>query len=242
MRGKITVAAALLATAGLAGAGAAIAAPTVPTATPIHFAAGATSAHVAGKVAAHGDQRYTFDARAGQRATFHLARSTSAMTWTLVGPTGPAVHDARSPRQSDFAYTLPETGRYYVDIVSSRPASYDLTLSIPAPRSGGTTAGAIVFAPGATSATVTGRRGSAAASTDYRFDARAGQRASITFTDSSPLGTWDLVAPDGSPLHNQMTSEQAHGTFTLPATGTYRLTVQSPAHSHYALTLSIPRG
>ncbi len=237
MRGKmIAAAAALLTTAGVAGAGVASAAsPSIPTATPLHFARGASSTHVSGHVAAGGDRRYTFQARAGQTATFHLSRSTSAMTWTLVGPTGPSVHNAHSPRQSDFTYTLPESGTYYVDVVSSRPASYDLSLSIPAATTPSSTG--ISFPAGGTATTVKGT-----GSRDYTFDARAGQRATVHFTDTSAQGAWTLVAPDGSPLHTTMTQQQRDVTVQLPSTGGYRLSVQAPAGSRYTLTLSIPRG
>ncbi|GAA0311519.1 peptidase [Kineococcus aurantiacus] len=260
MRGKITAAAAaIVAVAGITGAGAASAststsAPAVPTATTIHFARGATSAHVAGRVVAGGDRRYTFAARAGQTATFHLARSTSAMTWTLVGPTGPSVHDAHSPRQSDFTYRLPTTGTYYVDIVSTRAASYDLSVSIPATTGAPTgtttiqqtgdatsTAGQeIRFAPGSTAVRVAGGVGTTETA-HFRFDAVAGQRATVGLEDITPEGTWTLVAPDGSPLHTAMTEQQGRATVTLPQTGTYRLDVHSPSGSTFTLSLSIPR-
>jgi len=242
MRGKITAAAAaLVAAAGIAGAGAASAAsPAVPTATPLHFATGASSTRVSGHVAANGDRRYTFSARAGQTATFHLSRSTSATTWTLVGPTGPSVHDAHSPRQSDFTYRLPTTGTYYVDIVSTRAATYDLSLAIPSGTTGTTAEQAIRFPAGATATTVKGKV-AAAGTARYRLDAARGQRAVVTLTSSSKDATWSFVAPDGSPLHTGMTEQQGRATVTLPQTGTYRLAVHAPAGSTYALSVSIPR-
>lgn len=239
---RVTTAAAtvaLLAATGIAGAAVASAASSsVPVATPIHVAAGGTTARVHGHLTAGGNDRYAFTARAGQTASFHLARSTSATTWTLVGPTGPAVHDARSSRQSDFRYTLPETGTYYVDVVSTRPATYDLSLSLPTATT--PTTPEIRFAPGATSATVTGRL-AAAGSQDYRFDARAGQRATVHFSTSGTTGSWFLVAPDGTPLHTDHTSAQAEATVVLPSTGTYRLSVRSGRAATYSLTLAVPR-
>ena len=132
-------------------------------------------------------------------------------------------------------YTLPESGTYYVDIVSSRPATYDLSLSIPAAVA--SSASKITFPAGGTAATVKG-----AGSHDYTFDARSGQTATVHFTDTSAQGAWTLVAPDGSPLHTTMTQQQRDVSVQLPSTGSYRLSVQAPAGSRYALTLSIPRG
>ena len=232
----------------------------IPTSSVIHFAKGATSASVSGKVGAGEDDRYVFDAKAGQTATIHLARSTSAQTWTLVGPSGPAVHDAKSPRQSDFTYRLPETGRYYVDIVSTRPSSYRLEVSIPAttkpskpgistPGSGGGVHGdlpvvaeatKITFPAGRTSATVSAKVGPADRAA-YTFDAKAGQRARVQL-DGSTTGTFALIAPDGTTLHTAKSQNQSDVTVTLPATGLYRIDVQDAVHTGtQQVTLTLPR-
>lgn len=262
---KVLTAAALTAAALLAGAGVASAAGPVtgtgtgsgahgvPAQTVVHFAEGATSASVSGKVGPGEDDRYVFDAKAGQTASFHLARSTSAQTWTLVGPSGPAVHDAHSPRQSDFTYRLPETGRYYVDIVSTRPSSYRLDLSIPASTKATTKPGAsaaqpgrpvvaeatkIDFAPGRTSATVSATVGPQDRAA-YTFAASKGQRARVQL-GGSRTGTFALIAPDGTPLHTTGSRNQSDVTLTLPSTGLYRIDVQDAVHTGAEqLTLSL---
>nr|WP_218886057.1 peptidase [Kineococcus aurantiacus] len=218
----------------------------VLAATTIHFAHGATSASVSGTVGPGQDDRYVFDARAGQTAHLHLARSTSAQTWTLVGPTGPAVHDAHSPRQSDVTYRLPETGRYYVDIVSTRPSSYRLDLTIPTttkPDTGGavvTEATKITFAPGRTRATVTATVGPQDRAA-YTFAATTGQQARIQI-QGSPTGTFTLTAPDGSPLHTGHSQNQSDVTLTLPMSGSYRIDLADDVRTGtQQLTLSIPR-
>ncbi|ABS03427.1 peptidase [Kineococcus radiotolerans] len=270
----VLTAAALLAGAGVAsaagpvtGTGTGSGAHGVPAATVIHFAHGATAASVKGTVGPGEDDRYVFDAKAGQTASFHLARSTSAQTWTLVGPSGPAVHDAHSSRQSDFTYRLPETGRYYVDIVSTRPSSYRLDLSIPAstkpvkptkpakpstgtePGNGGGVHGdlpvvaeatKIDFPAGRTSASVTAKVGPQDRAA-YTFEAKAGQRARIQL-DGSSTGTFALIAPDGTPLHTTKSRNQSDVTVTLPTSGLYRIDVQDAVHTGaQQLTLSIPR-
>ncbi|WP_432542375.1 peptidase [Kineococcus sp. SYSU DK002] len=261
----VLTAAALLGGAGVAaaagpvtGTGTGSGANGVPAQTVIHFAKGATSASVSGKVGPGEDDRYVFDAKAGQTAHIHLARSTSAQTWTLVGPSGPAVHDAHSPRQSDFTYRLPESGRYYVDIVSTRPSSYRLDLSIPAtgkpakpakPATGNgggvhgnlpvvAEATKIDFAPGRTSATVTATVGPQDRAA-YTFSAKAGQRARIQL-DGSSTGTFTLIAPDGTPLHTTHSRNQSDVTITLPASGLYRVDLADDVHTgSQQLTLGI---
>nr|WP_218886007.1 peptidase [Kineococcus aurantiacus] len=241
------------------GTGTGTGAAGVPAATTIHFAHRATSASVSGTVGPGHDDRYVFDARAGQTAHLHLARSTSAQTWTLVGPTGPAVHDAHSPRQSDFTYRLPETGRYYVDIVSTRPSRYRLDLTIPTttkpstpsttkpstgkPDTGGTVvaeATKITFAPGRTRATVTATVGPQDRAA-YTFAATKGQQARIQLA-GSPTSTFTLTAPDGSPLHTGHSQNQSDVTLTLPVSGSYRIDLADDVRTGtQQLTLSIPR-
>ena len=149
MRAKIvTTTAAVLTAAGIATAGAASAgtpshAPTPPPAavtaasttsegaTQIRFAPGKSSGTVKGRVSRDAAQYYTFEASKGQKATIKFARSASATTWVLATPSGEQLHNAYSPRQSSYSTTLPETGRYTVVVASTRPATYDLTLSIP---------------------------------------------------------------------------------------------------------------
>ena len=261
----VLTAAALLTSAGVAnaGTGTASGAHGTPAQTVIHFAKGATSATVSGKVGPGEDDRYVFDAKAGQSATIQLARSTSAQTWTLVGPSGPAVHDAHSPRQSDFTYRLPESGRYYVDIVSTRPSTYRLKVSIPATTTASTKPGSgnpgtgtgggvhgdlpvvaeatkIDFEPGRTSASVSAKIGPQDRAA-YTFSATEGQRARIQLEGSS-TGAFTLIAPDGTPLHTTKAQDQSDVTVELPATGLYRIDLQDAVHTGaQQLTLSIPR-
>ncbi|WP_432571253.1 peptidase [Kineococcus sp. SYSU DK005] len=272
MRGKLTAATVLAAGAVLTAAVPALAAGTgtgtgtgsgaagVPAQSVLRFAKGATSATVSGHVAAGEDDRYVFDARAGQVATFHLTRANSGQTWTLVGPSGPAVHDAHSPRQSDFTHRLPETGRYYVDITTTRAGSYRMQVSIPAAGGSagsghGTGSGSgtgtgtrpvvaeatrITFPRGRTSATVEAEVGPQQRAA-YTFSARAGQRARIALSGSRSAA-FTLVAPDGTPLHTTRSRNQSDVTVALPATGLYRIDVQDDTRAGTReLTLSVPR-
>jgi hypothetical protein len=267
---KLIAAGVLTATAVIAGAGVASAstgtgagsgANGVPAQSVIHFAQGATSATVKGHVDAGEDDRYVFDARAGQTATFHLTRANSGQTWTLVGPSGPSVHDEHSPRQSDFTYRLPETGRYYVDVTTTRPGNYRLSVSIPAGTTtkpapakpapakpaGGNAGKPVVaeatkidFAPGRTSATVTAHVGPTERSA-FTFSAVRGQRARIQLT-GSPTAAFALIAPDGTPLHTTASRNQGDVTVELPTSGLYRIDVQDDTRAGAPqLTLSLPR-
>ena len=180
-----------------------------------------------------------------------------------MGPSGPAVHDARSPRQSEFTYRLPESGRYHVDVVSTRPSSHRLELSIPATTTAGTEPGSgkpgagsgggthgdepvvaeatrVHFSPGRSSVTVTAQVGPAQRAA-YTSSAKAGQRARVQLSGSA-TGAFALVAPDGTPLHTTRSRNQSDVTVALPTTGLYRVDVSDDVRAGaHQLTLSVRR-
>jgi hypothetical protein len=102
-----------------------------------------------------------------------------------------------------------------------------------------TGATAVHFAPGATSAQVSGQL-AAGADREYTVDARAGQTATVHFTHSSATERWTLVGPDGTPLHTDHAAQQDDATVRLPSSGTYRLDVATGDAGSYTLDLSIP--
>jgi len=100
---------------------------------------------------------------------------------------------------------------------------------------------AIEFSAGGTSQTVSGSL-PAGGEDSYTFDADAGQAATVDFTRTSMTERWTLVAPDGTPLHSGMTEQQGNFSASLPATGTYRIDVQTTDAGDYTLALSITGG
>lgn len=97
----------------------------------------------------------------------------------------------------------------------------------------------IHFRPGTTSGTVSGRLGPQA-EREYTFAAQAKQTAEVTFARSSATERWTLVGPHGNPLHTAMTIVQNHATVRLPATGVYRIDVQTADPATYRLQLTLP--
>ncbi|MEZ0491504.1 peptidase [Kineococcus sp. TBRC 1896] len=214
-------------------ASAATAAPTIPSQRVVHFAKGKDAATLTGHLTDHGDVRYAFDARAGQSANLRFAAAAQGSGWTLIGPTGPVVHEAADAQQKNWTYELPETGRYYVDVVSPTATDYSLRLTIPR-----TAQRAITFVKGQRSATVAGivkpRHDDR-----YTFKATKGQKADIQLTGEAKTVAFTLVAPDGTPLHTTRTEQQRDVTITLPRSGTYVLTVSSAERTGYELALTI---
>jgi hypothetical protein len=98
---------------------------------PIRFAPGATSGTVSGHLPAGGTRNYTFDARAGQTATVHVARTSPTERWVLVAPDGSPLHNGMTEQQDQVTVPLPDTGTYLLDVQTTDSGDYTLRLSIP---------------------------------------------------------------------------------------------------------------
>jgi hypothetical protein len=232
MRRVLATAAALAVTAGgvTAGIAGAATASAAPASTPISFAAGSTSGTASGQLAAGGERRFTFGARAEQVATVHFTGSNPTERWTLTGPHGDVLHGQTTEQQDDVTVPLTRSGTYTLDVLATDPGRFTLRLDVPA---------AIRFAPGTTTRTVSGRL-PADGERDWSFAARAGQTARVHLTGNATT-RFTLTGPDGDVLHGQTTEQQRDVSVRLPAAGTYRLTVLTTDAGSYTLRLSIPR-
>jgi hypothetical protein len=210
----------------------ATAAPKIPSQTVVHFAKGKDAATLKGHVAAKGDVRYAFDAKAGQSANL-LFTAAKGSGWTLIGPTGPIVHEATDAQQKNWTYELPETGRYYVDVVSPKATDYTLKLTVPR-----TAQRTIAFVKGQNSAAVAGTV-EPRHDDRYTFSAKKGQKARVQLTGDTTALAFTLVGPDGTPLHTTHTEQQSDVTITLPRSGKYTLTVTSAERTTYELALTV---
>ena len=138
MRRTLPTTAALVLTAGVVtaviastGVASAATAPAAPASSPVHFAAGSTSGTVSGQLAAGGERRFTFGARAEQVATVHLTRGNATERWTLTGPDGDVLHGQTTEQQRDVSVRLPSAGTYRLTVLTTDAGSYALRLSIP---------------------------------------------------------------------------------------------------------------
>ncbi|GJM41803.1 MAG: hypothetical protein DHS20C20_20850 [Ardenticatenaceae bacterium] len=186
----------------------------IPEPTRIMFAAGETAVTLGGNVAANSETRYVFAARAGQEFKITLAPSQNDVTFSIINPA-----DAGQPLPAEGV--LPVTGDYIIRVTGGAvDAAFSLALSIVDAQSGGgitlPEAQRINFAPGATSAIVSGSV-AAGQMTYYVFTAAEGQKLTLNFTPSDASVTY-LVTPPG--LGNVMPEDNI-----LPTTGDYFLVV-----------------
>ncbi len=179
----------------------------------------------AGNIEAGGDQDvYTFEGAAGDQAIFDvLAGSAGRFRWDAQAPDGSALFDGLF---TDRSVALPQTGTYTVAVRGANAAttgtySFSLLLSPPPELFAihfGDTVSEGVPAAGA------GNVESPGARDVYSFDAAAGQTAIFDLLDGANTRlAWSLTAPDGTTLFDSFVGDRQ---LTLPATGTYTLTVK----------------
>jgi YD repeat-containing protein len=191
----------------------------------------------------------TFSGTAGQRVSLDLTNETIGWLGTCTGvtiknPDGtPLVSNPCVNTQGAFidVQTLPATGTYTIaiDPPGSATGSVTLTLySVPADVS------STIVAGGSAQTVTMGTPGQNASLT---FTGTIGQRVSLDLTNETIgwLGTCTGVTiknPDGAPLvSNPCVNTQ--GAFidvqTLPATGTYTITIDPPGNATGSITLTL---
>ncbi len=177
---------------------------------------------VTGTIAApSGSTYYILAGTAGERVLVHNASGgyPSGM-WTLYGPDGANVSKLTS-LSSDFVATLPVTGTYLLalDSFAQQPLDYSFEITNPNIETSGVQLGQLI----------TGRIAAPGAEHIYTFSGVAGQALVYSGLDgSSDNTTMQLTAPDGTVLAFAQ-AKTAMGVLTLPATGTYQLTLAATA-------------
>jgi hypothetical protein len=201
---------------------------TEPPATRIQFASGATSALVAGNVAADGIARYVLRAGVGQVLEIDLAAPPGAVRMQVWGADGDVLMSG-AVAASGYRGVLRSTQDYYIAVIGNEAAPFSLFVRIPE---------RIMFAPGGTSAVLEGSLvpGDSHA---YVLNAAEGQWMDVTL--SAPAGTARLViySLDGIVLVSGM-GEETMFRDILPITQDYIIVVHAGATISYGLNVTIP--
>src|SRR2546423_2841218 len=172
--------------------------------------------------------RLTFSGTAGQRVSMGISSVTFSSAYaSLLGPDGSPVGGSTffGPGFASFmdTRTLPSNGTYaiVVDPPGTATGSATFTLYNVPPDITGT------IAPGGAAARVD--MGTPGQNAKLTFSGTAGQRISLNIGSSSfSSGYMSIANPDGSSLVNNTlfaTTPQFVDTRTLPATGTYTVTI-----------------
>ena len=205
----------------------------VPAVERILFAPGATQAMIEGYLPADGRALYVMGVAAGQFVEMNATAGTmgQGLRFSIVGADGFVV---KPMGEAHVRTVVPSTQDYYVELVSDMGATdYRLSVLIPV---------RIRFAPGATSATVSGSL-EEGQMRHYVLRALAGQRMMVA--PHATTGEVGLIisGADGQVLLSGRAGPPG-GVFDgiLPTTQDYLITVQARGGTgaDYALEITIP--
>lgn len=229
-----------------------VSAPPPPTGAPqrIEFGPGQTSATLNGLVRAGVQSRYVLRAAAGQILVINLAgQPVNTVDVVITDAAGAVLNSGRDPL-SGMVTDLPVTGDYTITLstLSAADAGYVMDVIVPPPAADPTR---IQFAPGATSATVTGALLFGGDVDTWVVRAAAGQRMSIGF-NADKAGWIYLFVYDaagrliayGEDTDGTVSPMGADGVvFPVPADGDYTIivsTVQAAPAVNYSMAVDLP--
>jgi hypothetical protein len=188
----------------------------------IRFAPGRTSATVAGQLAQNEFDRYVLRAFGGQTMEVIITSPQGSVALSIIGSDGVTLKTYMDG-VAEWRGDLPSTQDYFVEAVAiGGAASYQMSVRIPPQE---TEPVRINFAPGATSATVSGRV--AQGSVDrFVLRALAEQTAEVVIAAAGSNAVLDLMGADGAVLQHH-TAGQRHWAGRLPSTQDYFVSVVS---------------
>jgi hypothetical protein len=169
----------------------------LPTPNPqrIHFASGVSAASETGSLAANSSHTYVLRMLAGQQLLVSISPS-QGMQLQILGADGVMLKNPGSGGP-DFQGVVPSTQDYYVIVITGNsPMSYSMTVTVPALAQ--KSPQRIHFAPGTTSATVTGNL-AAGSSKTYVLQIQAGQEMVVNVSPNQGLQL-EAYAADGTVL------------------------------------------
>ncbi|MBD2503321.1 hypothetical protein [Anabaena azotica] len=182
--------------------------------------------------------RYVFRANANQWMSIAANSSQAPVYLTMSGADGTSIIYAPQELRS-WSGRLPKTQDYYVEVLKPANVAYNLRLTIPPNVQ--PSAERLLFAPGATSKTVSGTL-APHTSRSFLANARDGQYMYVNVTSPGANTSWlTLYGVDGTVLANGNMSGAQSWSGRLPRTEDYHIQVDNPESYpiHYTLIVSI---
>jgi LysM repeat protein len=204
----------------------------------IQFAAGATMSMRSGTLQSGLAKEYVARATQGQRMRVELTSADGSALLGIVGLSDGIPFKRTAVAGTVFEFTLPTTQDYLIQVVSpaSTPVRYELLVEI-LPISSAPTTERIQFAPGATSATVTGTTLTLAPQR-YVLEARVGQSMSLNLSVQSIFTGITLIDPSGRRLiGGEYNTPQWTGL--LPMSGDYTIEVVNGGQGSVDFSLTV---
>ncbi len=171
---------------------------------------------------------YTFSAAAGQTVFVDQLTATScALVWSLTAPGGATVFESQGICEDPGQFTLPSTGTYTLRVTTPGATTGQYSFRIT------TVATAQAFAYTLGSTVSDGTPGPGAGNIElpgsidtYTFTAAGGQTVFVDQLSATSCAlSWSLTGPGGVTVFESQDICADPGQFTLPAGGTYTLSV-----------------
>lgn len=223
--------------------------PAPATATPvsnaptrIQFQPGAASATLRGQVTFPTQIQYLSRALAGQQMSISIQSAGNLANFAITGVTDGQPYKRLVNEDRTFTFVLPTTQDYLISVATPNgTADYTMTVSVvnggnPTPVP---TPVRINFAPGTTSATISGNV-QFPNRNRYVLQAMAGQQMKVDVQSPGNLVNFAITGvTDGQP-YKRLENEDRSFTFTLPSTQDYLIEIATPSSSpDYLLLVSV---
>lgn len=209
----------------------------------IQFAPGAVSATVSGTIEPNSYDQYVLSAQVGQTMHVNLTAANGQANFDLVGASDGVPYKRAIFQPTTWEGVLPMTQDYLINV--SAPAdtadSYTLTVTID-PAVPEPTPERIQFAPGSTTATVSGVFAAGGDSHAFILTAREGQILTIQVT-ANPAGPVTMFVKDVTDRIVLTGTDGETISLNLPASGDYTIMLYTPGAAPavtYDMVVTIP--
>jgi hypothetical protein len=209
---------------------------TVAIPVRISFAAGATSATVQGSMPTSSIRQYVIQASAGQTMTIQTSTTQGQVIVIVYGVDGTVLQSDHAT-SGKFSGTLPFTEDYLIDVESGPQSAAQFSMTVTIPPSGSSMPHRILFASGATSATVQGNL-PANGSQKYVVRVQAGQLLQVDVAPQQDVQV-SVQGADGTLLKGNGSGAFFRGD--VPTTQDYIVTLTGGDEAFsYSLTVTVP--
>ena len=179
-------------------------------------------------------QIYLFFGAQGQNIRVQLSSQPAGANFEVASQDNNTVYKSFADPSLDWSYVLPASQNYRVTINSVTPVVFTLTVTLGGGGGGG--AQRINFAPGQTSAQVTGTAG-LGQSPQYVFFANGGQQVRIVVISPGNIANFGLTGVTDGITYKSPADPTRDWTFTLPTSQDYQITVSAGSSVNFTLQI-----
>ena len=178
-------------------------------------------------------QIYLFFGAQGQNIRVQLSSQPAGANFEVASQDNNTVYKSFADPSLDWSYVLPASQNYRISVNSVTPVVFTLTVTL---GGGGGGAQRINFAPGQTSAQVTGTAG-IGQSPQYVFFANGGQQIRIVVISPGNVANFGLTGVTDGITYKSPADPTRDWTFTLPTTQDYQITVSAGSSVNFTLQI-----